>query len=195
MHLETTTSDPAAASAPLDPIAVCTLAPESRDERLAWILDEILPHAVGCVRGTDSISWELEDAPGLTEKLDQLVVLEQQCCAGILFEHAASATAGRLRLNVKGVDPQSAVFADQPFREANPGLGRRISRSLGLGSVVSLVLCCVLPIAGASVLGAAAAAPFASLDNPLVMLGVVVIFGGGAFLWQNRRRASCERGC
>lgn len=94
----------------LDPAEVCTLPTAGLGERLAWVKSEILPHAVASERGERSIAWELTAAPGLAEKLDRLVALERECCSGIVFEHRPGTTAGRLRLEVRGIDPDAAVF-------------------------------------------------------------------------------------
>jgi hypothetical protein len=92
---------------------------------------------------------------------------------------------------VRGVDPEALlstlhVDASEPPRR----LGGRIAKAAGTGTLLSLFVCCVLPIAAAAVLGAAVAAPFASLDNPWTIAAAAVLFGGAAFAWQGRRRAS-----
>jgi hypothetical protein len=83
----------------------CSLSPERLRERLAWIRDEILPHARRSERLDDGVAWELEDAPGLAEKLDRLVALERECCSGIEFRVGAGAEPGRRRLEVHGIAP------------------------------------------------------------------------------------------
>jgi hypothetical protein len=161
------------------------------NDRLAWIRAEILPHAVACERSSNGVVWELEDAAGLAEKLDRLVALERECCSSIVFAHGPSANGGRRRFEVRGVDPEALlstlhVDASEPPRR----LGGRIAKAAGTGTLLSLFVCCVLPIAAAAVLGAAVAAPFASLDNPWTIAAAAVLFGGAAFAWQGRRRAS-----
>jgi hypothetical protein len=95
---------------PKDPAAVCTLAADALVARLAWIRDEILPHARAAERLDAGLAWELADAPGLAEKLDRLIALERDCCSGIVFARVASATPGRIRLEIRGVDPDAPVF-------------------------------------------------------------------------------------
>ncbi len=190
MSNDLTPADPKPDEDGLDPLAVCTLPADGLSERLAWIRSEILPHAVASEPGPDGIAWELEDTPGLVTKLDRLVALERECCSGIAFEHGASRTPGRIRFEVRGVDPRAPVFsALQGAAEEPPRLRGKLARAAGLGTLLSLFVCCVLPIAAAAVLGAAAAAPFASLDQPWVMLGAALGFGGAAFVWENRRCA------
>ena len=188
----------------IDPLEVCTLSAGGLEERLAWIRAEILVHAVSRERSPDGITWELEDVPGLTAKLDRLVVLERECCSGIVFEHRPSATARRRVLEVRGIDPRAAVFAALQDPGEPPRLVERIAKAAGLGTLLSLLVCCVLPIGAVALLGAAATAPFASLDDPWLIGGSALLFGGGAFAWQSWRRAasastrgaaSCGPGC
>jgi hypothetical protein len=172
----------------VEPAAVCTLPPASLGERLAWIRAEILPHAIHSEQRPNGIVLELQDAPGLAAKLDQLVALERACCSDIVFEHRAS-TGGRRTLEVRGIDPGAAVFATLQVPGAPPRLGRRLAAALGLGTLLSLIVCCALPLALVALFGAAAAAPFAFLDDPWMISGAVLLFGGIAFAMDRRRRA------
>jgi hypothetical protein len=88
----------------------CTLSADAFAGRIAWIRADILPHARAVERLASGIAWELEDAPGLAEKLDRLIALERDCCSGIVFARVASATPGRIRLEIRGVDPDAPVF-------------------------------------------------------------------------------------
>ena len=94
----------------LDPAGVCTLPKDGLAERLAWIREEILPHACRSERLEAGFAWELDAAPGLAEKLDRLIALERECCSSIVFERTDSSVPGRLRLEVRGIDPDAAVF-------------------------------------------------------------------------------------
>jgi hypothetical protein len=161
-------------------------------QRLAWVRSEILPHAVASERGTDSVAWELEDAPGLARKLDGLVAAERECCAGIVFTHAAGATPGRRRLEVRGVDPDAAVFSALQLEDATASLGGRVAKAAGIGTAVSLLVCCVLPVALGGLFGAAVAAPFASLDQLWVIGAAFVLFAAATFWWQSRRRSPAQ---
>lgn len=87
--------------------AICSLPPRALAERIAWIRDEILPHARRCERLASGIAWELDAAPGLAEKLEWLVALERECCGDIVFEHMQGSQPGRLRLEVRGIDPDA----------------------------------------------------------------------------------------
>lgn len=203
MGSELTMKQPSTAEAGLDPIEICTLPADGLGERLAWVRAEILAHAVSSERSADGIVWQLDDAPGLAAKLDHLVALERECCAGIVFEHAPAATAGRRRLAVHGIDPQASVFSSLHVAAAGPPeLGARVAKAAGLGAALSLLVCCVLPIGVAALFGAGVAAPFASLDNPWGIAGAALLSGGAAFAWQGRNRTApkggaeaCGRNC
>ena len=190
----------------LDPLAICALPANGLNERLAWIRSEILPHAVKAEQTSDGLVWELEDARGLAAKLDRLVALERECCSGIVFEHRRSATAGRLHLEVRNIDPSAAVFASLMAGPGQPPrMGTRLAKAATVGTVFSLVVCCALPLAAGALLGATAAAPIASLDRPSIIAGAAILAGGLAFAWQSRARrvaldregagASCGSGC
>ena len=184
-----------------DPLEICTLPPEDLSQRLGWLRSEILPHARTRQQTADGFSWELDDAPGLARKLDLLVELESKCCSGIVFEHEAGPTAGSRLLAVRGIDPRSAVFSALQAEAGGPGgptgVGTRLAKAGAFGTVLSLAVCCGLPIGAATLLGATAAAPFASLDDPWIIAGAALLSGGAAFAWHGRRRASapCEEGC
>jgi hypothetical protein len=175
----------------LDPLDVCTLPKIERSERLTWIREEILPFAVGAHRSADAITWELRDAPGLAARLDSLIALERECCAGITLQHAPSTTRGQRRFEVRGIDPSSELFSAVQFGPAErERLSRRLAKAAGFGTALSLMVCCVAPIAATALLGAAAAAPFTSLDTPWIIGGAAVLAGGASFGWQNRRARS-----
>lgn len=172
-----------------DPLEVCTLPPSDLESRLEWVRREILPHAVGRERLPDGVAWELRDAPGLGTRLDRLIELEADCCASLSFTQQPGSASGTRRLEIRGVDPDASIlqgaFLAQP---GNPGIGRRLGRAAGLGTALSLFVCCVLPIGAAALLGATAAAPLASLDQPWIIAGSGLLFGSAVFAWQSRKR-------
>ena len=170
-----------------DPLEVCTLPPSDLEGRLDWIRREILPHAVERERLPNGVAWELRDEPGVAARLDELIELEADCCSSISFERRPGAVPGRQRLEVRGLDPDAPVLQGPGLTQPEkPGVGGRIGRAAGLGAALSLFVCCVLPVGAAAILGAAAAAPLASLDQPWVIAGSGLLFGVGAFLWQKR---------
>ena len=171
----------------VDPAEICTLPPEDLTERLAWVRAEILPHAIETVRLQRGLAFELTPVPGLVEKLDRLIELERECCSGIDFERLASATPGGLRLEVRGIDPDAAIFQSLGVPEAQAPVRARIAKAAGIGALGSLVVCCVLPGAAVAVLGAAAA-PLTSLDGPGPIAAGALIGGTVAWRWLGRRR-------
>ena len=188
MTTDSTTADLATGEAGLNPLEVCTLSADGLDGRLAWVRSEIMPHALSSERSRDGIAWELEDVPGLAAKLDRLIDLERECCSDIVFEHRTSPTPGRRLFEVRGIN--AAGFATLQLDASGPRrLGGPLARAAGIGTLLSLLVCCVLPIAAAAVLGATTAAAFASLDDPWVIAGAAALFGAAAFGWQVRRRA------
>jgi len=179
-----------------DPLEVCTLPPSDLSERLEWIRREILPHATGQERLPDGVAWQLRDAPGLADRLDRLIELEADCCSSLSFTQLPGSAPGTRRLEIRGVDPDSAIlqglFPASPAdpKPANAGVGRRLGRAAGLGTALSIFVCCVLPIGAAALLGATAAAPLASLDQPWIIAGSGLLFGSAAFVWQGRKRSA-----
>ena len=94
----------------MDPTPVCTLAADELAKRLAWIREEILPHARRMERLDGGVAWELTDAPGLREKVDRLIDLERACCSAIDFARTPGATPDAFRLEIRGIDPDADVF-------------------------------------------------------------------------------------
>jgi hypothetical protein len=177
----------------LDPAAVCTLPPDDLEARLAWIRDEILPHARTRERFANGLAWELEAAPGLAEKLDRLVALERACCGGITWQVAEGFEPGRLRLEVRGVDPDAPVFRSSGA--APPTRRARLAKAGVAGVLATLTVCCALPVLAAALVGGAATAGLAVLDDPVVIALGTLAASGAAWWWLGRRaRSSCSCG-
>ena len=172
----------------LDPASVCTLPAVGLSERLAWIRREVLPHVLTREPLEGGLAFELRAAPELAARLDRWIELERECCSGLEFERVAGRRRGHVRLEIRGIDPDAALFADLPGSAASPSprVGR-LARAAAAGLAASVVVCCLLPIAAAALLGAAAA-PLAALDGPLPMAGGAVLAGSAAWLWLARRR-------
>jgi hypothetical protein len=152
---------------------------------MAWIHKEILPHAIEIVRLEGGLSFELASAPGLAASLDRLIELERACCTGIVFERLASTTPSRMRLEIRGIDPDAAVFPSlrAPVQNAGP----RLAKAAGIGVLASLFVCCILQIGAAALLGAAAA-PLTALDGPGPIAAGSLVGGTAAWWWMGRRR-------
>jgi hypothetical protein len=187
MRDRSTTHEPLDAGGPdLDPQEICTLSGNEVDERLTWIRDEILPHATRTVRRSRGLDIELEMAPGLGAKLDRLVALERECCAGISFERADGPEPGRHRLEIRGADPNAAIFRPLlAVDESMPTKSSRAARAAGVGVLASLFVCCVVPLAAGALIGSAAA-PLAGLDHPAPIAGGALMGGFAAWWWMGR---------
>ena len=62
---------------------VCSLPPESLQERLAWIRAEILPHVRRTRELPNGLVFEVARRPNLEARLERLVELERECCSGL----------------------------------------------------------------------------------------------------------------
>lgn len=174
-----------------DPAEICTLPPRDLEKRLDWVRKEILPHSLSSVRSPNRIVWTLRDTPDLVAKLDELILLEGQCCPGIVFEHTASEVIGQRRFEVRGVDPDSRVFKILGSEaQPRPPWIRRAARSLAAGTVLSLLICCLLPIAAAAILGAAVANRLAGMDQPWIIVSVGLLSALAVYAAQRRPTAS-----
>ena len=192
-----TTSSADAKGPGYDPAEICSLPEQGRSDRLAWVRREILPYAVETVRPERGLALELTSAPGLAEKLDRLIELERECCSELVFERRASATPGGLRLEIYGIDPDSAGCQSLQLQLRGPSLRARFAKAAGAGVVGSLFVCCVLPIAAVALLGAAAA-PLMSLDSPGPIAVGALLAGAAAWKWLGRggaAAAACSEDC
>lgn len=124
---------PEAPTPKLDPGDVCTLPADGLAWRLAWMRDQILPHARRTERLEAGLAWELDAVPGLAEKLDRLIALERDCCRGIVFERMQGSVPGGLRLEVRGIDPDAPLLHALHVRP--PSGGGSTGPSAGTGSV------------------------------------------------------------
>jgi hypothetical protein len=180
-------TDTGSSQAKLDLAQVCTLSPEGLNERLAWIRDEILPFARSSERLVSGRAWELDEAPGLAEKIDRLIALERQCCDGIVFERLSGSQPGRLRLEVCGIDPDAEVLRALDARPKE-GDTRRLAKAGGFGFLAALGVCCALPMAASALLGGAAVASLSRLDQPWA-IGLGTLSATAAAWWCSRGAA------
>jgi hypothetical protein len=172
----------------LDPGEVCTLSEGGIVDRMAWVRNAILPHVLETRRIEDGLGIEFEGTPQLAQSLDRLIRLESECCDGITFERLAGGNPGLMRLEIRGIDPDAAMFRSFWTPQALEQLGKpvRLAKSIGAGSLMSLLVCCVLPAGAVALLGGAAA-PLTSLDGPLPMAAGAVLGGAATWWWLGRR--------
>ena len=167
----------------------CTLTPPELGERIAWIRQEILPHALGREALEGGVAWRFAPDPGVREKLERLVVLESDCCNSDAIRFSLHEEPEALRLEVHGIDPELSLLGARSPR-AGGGL-RRTAQAAGLGTLGALLLCCVLPIGIASVAGATVAAPLVGLDHPVPIAGAALLLGTAT--WRALRRREAQR--
>jgi len=147
----------------------------------------------------DGFALSFDATTALREELEELVAFESRCCASL--EWSVRHDRDTLQLEIRGLDPSSDLFASLAAmgesgpanaRERKPSAGpglRGLLRSLGLGGVLSITLCCVLPFGVAMVAGVGIAAPLGVLDNPWVIAGVGLGFAAILTLRERRRAA------
>ena len=180
--------------------SVCTLPPEELRARVASLRTELLPLVRRRQQLSDGIAWEFDSGSAMRARLDAFVEFERQCCGGVTFEIAELSDAARLRLSVRG--PDAAAFEalggprDAAAQGATPGRGVAQAATAGVvGVVASLLLCCGLPLAVASVLGVAVAAPLARFDNPWVILLGAIAIAVPSWMVMRRRSATAAGDC
>ncbi len=173
--------------------SLCSLDDQQLEERRAMVRAEILPHLEKRERIEGGFAVESEATPEMREKLENLVALERRCCSSVDWDLREDPQAGRLRLEVRGLDPDSALLGSlvgPPMR--GPRSLRRVLKAGGLGFGVSFFVLCVLPIGLAAVGGAALASRLSGLESPLnVALGALLLGGATwALLRRRERRAA-----
>jgi hypothetical protein len=201
MYVDASPRKVAGEESALDPSVACTLSADGMAERIAWIRSEILPHVLETERLERGLAFELESSPSVVARLDHWVGLERECCSSIVFERAASRTPGRVRLEVRGIDPDAAVFRTLFAPAAAPPAPRlaRLAKAAGAGVLGSLVVCCGLPLVAGALLGSAAA-PLAGLDG-WAPIAAGALLGTAGMWWRLGRSsgesppAACGPGC
>ena len=171
---------------------VCDLSPEALRERIAAVRAEVLPHVASSGKLADGFAWEFEADPEMRAKLEQLVAFERQCCGGLSWQLGLTAASKRLRLTVTGIDPDSKLLEHMSGPSESPGRGGRLvglAKAGGFGFAISFFVFCVLPMGVAAFGGAAVAASFAKLDDPLLVAAGTVVLGVVAWLAMRRRGA------
>lgn len=148
----------------------------------------------------NGVALGFEATPGIRSALEDFIAFEQGCCSSLRF--AVRESGAGVELEIRGLDPESSFpvpvggelesgpGSASPATPRAAGFWRRAIAAAGLGSVGALILCCVLPVAGVALFGAALAAPLTSLDNPWAISSTALALAGGSWLWRGRRDAS-----
>ena len=159
----------------------CTLSPEDLAARVAWVEREIRPHLRHEARLASGFAWELEDAPGLAEKLDRWAELESRCCAEFVFARVPSDRPGHLRLEIRSRRTGSRW--------------RRLARLGGVGALATAGVCCGLPLFVTALANGASAAALARLHPAWAGALGLLSLGAGLAWWRRRRAPTQACGC
>jgi hypothetical protein len=174
---------------------VCNLPDEELEARRARVSQELFAFVRNREELPGGLALYFDETPEMRERLDEFVAAERVCCAGI--DWSVRSGSGALRLEISGIDPTSAAFAEigsniAPTSDAGkPGGWPRLLRAVGLGSLGAVLVCCALPLGVAAVFGATS---LLLLDNPWVIAGSAFGLGGLLWHWEGRRNAGRSEG-
>lgn len=172
---------------------ICSLDEAAFAARRKELLAGFIEHIVSKEALPDGIAFHFARSPAQRTELEDFVAFERECCSGIDFEILDRGET--LRLEVRGfaagsdlhdalLSGGSRAVRDEPA-VAQPSRWSHGLKAAGVGSFAGLLVCCVVPLAIAATLGAAVAAPFATLDQPAVIAASSL---GFAFIWWRRSR-------
>ena len=170
--------------------SVCSLNNERLQERRAMVRAEILPHVTKAERIEGGFAVETEATPEMRQKLENLVALERRCCSSVDWD-LSEVPGGRVRLEVRGLDPDSELLGS--LVEVSAPRSRtllQVVRAGGLGLGVSFFVLCVLPIGLAALGGAALASRLSGLESPLTLALGAVLLGTASWAllrWREHR--------
>ena len=162
----------------------CTLPTPAFNDRLEWIRQEILPHALSHQRIQNGHIIRLQNSPQLEATLDRLVELEAQCCSGLNIEHQMDSEGVNRTLriqNVRGTQLEQALLAVLQAPKAGArdagkptNLLSHLLRAAGIGTTLAAALCCGVPAFISFAFGAEIALRFTGWDNPLAIATVAL---------------------
>lgn len=89
--------------------SLCSLSDAELDARRARVRAEILPLLEGAERLDGGFALEGRGSPELRRRLEELVALERRCCASVDWQ-LSEAPDGRLRLEVRGLEPDGTLL-------------------------------------------------------------------------------------
>ena len=101
--------------------SLCSLDDEQLEARRERVRAEILPHVERAERIEGGFAVEGRATPALRRRLEELVALERRCCAGVDWRLREDRDAGVLRLEVRGLDPDSALLGSLVTGRASAG--------------------------------------------------------------------------
>ena len=174
--------------------SVCNLDGERLEDRLTTIRHELLAHATGAHELADGLIYEFDATPDMRIQLEKFVAFERTCCGSLNWD--VRETSSKLRLHVDGTNPRAlrAQIEGDAATRSGSVIGR-LAKAGGAGIGGALLICCVLPVGAALVLGVAVAAPFAFLEDPFwIGIGTLAL-AVPAWLFFGPKRAKTGRGC
>lgn len=108
---------------------VCSLDEEELAARRETLQRELAPHARAREALPDGVALRFDATPGLRKALETFVAFERDCCPGLDF--ALHEQGSSLRLEIRGIAPDAAIFAELDTSEPDadgPGRGENPRR-------------------------------------------------------------------
>jgi hypothetical protein len=173
--------------------AICNLSDEQFAARAKELRGGLLALANGREELSDGIALRFDSAPEIRTRLQEFVAFERGCCSSLGFDIREE--SGTLRLEILGIRSAVGEFAaiDGIAEEPKPERSKlpRLLRSAGLGTALSVSLCCLLPLGIATLAGASIAAPLVALDNPWIIAAGSLAFA--TLLWRRERKPAANK--
>jgi hypothetical protein len=171
--------------------SVCSLNDEQLEERRAMVRAEILPHVRRAERIEGGFAVETDATPEQRQKLEDLVALERRCCSSVSWDLSEVPRSGRVRLEVRGLDPDAGLLGS--LVEAPAPHTRKLMQVVkagGLGLGLSFFVLCVIPIGLAALGGATLASSLSGLESPLTLALGTLLLGSATWAllrWREQR--------
>ncbi len=174
--------------------SACTLEGDRLEDRLTMIRRELLPRVKGTHELADGLIYEFDASPSMHTQLNEFVAFERTCCGSLQWNVRETST--KLHLHIDGIDPRALRAQIEGAAEPESGYAvGRVAKAAGIGFSGAFLVCCILPLGVALVLGAAVIAPFAFLDSPLWMGVGTLVFAVPAWFLLARKRRDSRKGC
>jgi len=185
--MDTDEAAPAEAAGSIRIGDVCTLPGDAREQRMAFVREQLLPRARARRRSARGVAWTFPVEAGLRDALETWVEAERRCCGGLGFALHDVVEDGEAALVVEVRGPEPALRA--ALGELAPAPSRRagLLRAAAAGLAGGLLVCCLLPAAAIGLLGGAFAGRLAGLEDPLALAAVALIVAGAFRAWERRR--------
>lgn len=176
--------------------AICSLSDAAFRERSQMLRKQLLSSvtATAVSPSGKGIVLTFPASRATRENLEELVAFESGCCGSLTWR----VHNDPLRLSIEGLSEGSKLLEAVRSRQAlepraRPSLGHLV-RALGAGLGLALLVCCILPLAAAALVGGTVAAWLGLLDTPWIILPLALAV---AFLsWRSStKRAQAAHCC